>query len=190
VSTLGRATFYVLTAALAAASFQPAQARADSAPVCFDVALGGGATEVCADVYQNSAAPWGATILAVHGFTETARVFEPLANAMFEDDVLRFTVKRVIALDLPGSGNSAPAVGLPNALFGDLTLHDNVSVVIQAIDTLCSQGLGPRVIMGHSMGGHAVQGVQEALLSQGSSLADYGVRRAILIARANSSSEY
>jgi pimeloyl-ACP methyl ester carboxylesterase len=36
--------------------------------------------------------------------------------------------------------------------------------------------------MGHSMGGFAVQGVQEALLAQGSSLSDRGIHRAILLA--------
>jgi pimeloyl-ACP methyl ester carboxylesterase len=120
--------------------------------------------------------------LAIHGFTETARVFEPLTEAMFADNVLRFAVKRVIALDLPGHGDSEPPIGLPNTVFGNLTLHDNVSVVIQAIDALRAKGLGARVIMGHSMGGHAIQGVQEALLTQGSSLAAHGVYRAILLA--------
>lgn len=159
-----------------------APAAAQPGQTCFDVALAGGTSEVCADVYQNPAAPFGATVLAVHGFTETARVFQPLVQAMFADPVLRFAVKRVIALDLPGHGDSEAPIGLPNALFGELTLYDNVSVIIQAIDALRAQGMGARVIMGHSMGGHAIQGVQEALLSQGSSLAAHGVYRAILLA--------
>jgi pimeloyl-ACP methyl ester carboxylesterase len=157
-------------------------ALAQPKQLCFDVALAGGSNEVCADVHQNPRAPLGVTILAIHGFTETAKVFEPLANAIFADRLLRFTVKRVIALDLPGHGMSEAPVGLPNALFGELTLHDNVSVVIQAIDTLRARGVGPRVIMGHSMGGLAIQGAQEALLGAGSSLAAHGVQRAVLIA--------
>jgi pimeloyl-ACP methyl ester carboxylesterase len=171
-------------ATIAALSFSAPAERAAAQPsqTCFPVALAGDSTEVCADVYQNSAAPFGATILAIHGFTETARVFEPLAEALFADNVLKFAVKRVIALDLPGHGDSEAPIGLPNALFGNLTLHDNVSVIIQAIDALRAQGIGPRVIMGHSMGGHAVAGVQEALLAQGSSLAAHGVYRAILLA--------
>jgi hypothetical protein len=53
--------------------------------------------------------------------------------------------------------------------------------VIQAIDKLRTANLGAQVIMGHSMGGLAVQGTQEALLAQGSSLAKHGVFGAILI---------
>lgn len=176
--------FSILIVASAALGLSVNAGRAAAQPneTCFPVALAGGSTQVCADVYQNSAAPFGSTILAIHGFTETARVFEPLAEALFADNVLKFAVKRVIALDLPGHGDSEAPIGLPNALFGNLTLHDNVSVVIQAIDALRAQGIGPRVIMGHSMGGHAVQGVQEALLATGSSLAAHGVYRAILLA--------
>lgn len=158
-----------------------AQASAQS-EVCFDVALRGGTSEVCADVHSNWRAPFGATVLAVHGFTETAATFGPLAQAIFGDPVLRFVVKRVIAIDLPGHGDSEAPIGLPAGKFGELTLQDNVSVVIQAIDTLRSRGMGARVLMGHSMGGLTVAGVQEALLAAGSSLAQHGVTRAILLA--------
>lgn len=172
----------VATVAVLSVSASPAQVAAQPSQTCFAVSLAGGSSQVCADVYQNPAAPFGATILAIHGFTETARVFEPLARALFADSSLKFSVKSVIALDLPGHGDSEAPIGLPDALFGELTLHDNVSVVIQAIDALRRKGIGPRVIMGHSMGGHAIQGVQEALLKQGSSLAAHGVYRAILLA--------
>lgn len=155
---------------------------AQSSETCFDVALRGGSTEICAEIYQNRAAPLGVTVLAVHGLTETAHTFQPLAQALFADPSLRFVVKRVIAIDLPGHGASEAPVGLPGGLFGQLTLQDNVSVVIQSIDALRARGLGARVIMGHSMGGHAIQGVQEALIQQGSSLAAHGVYGAILLA--------
>jgi pimeloyl-ACP methyl ester carboxylesterase len=172
----------LLFAALAVALFATSNVAAQPKQFCFDADLAGGSSEVCADVHQNPRAPLGVTILAIHGFTETAKVFEPLAHAIFEDRLLRFTVKRVIALDLPGRGGSEAPLGLPNALFGNLTLQDNVSVVTQAIHALRARGAGPRVIMGHSMGGLAIQGVQEALLTSGSSLAALGVQRAILIA--------
>ena len=158
---------------------------AQPAEVCFDVDLRGGTTEVCADVHNNPAAlPWGTTILAVHGFTETAATWQPLAEAMFADRFLRYAVKRVIALDLPGHGDSALPVGLPGGLFGELTVDDNVAVIIQALDQLRAQGLGARAVVGHSMGGLAIQAVQESLLAEGSSLASLGVYRAVLLAPA------
>jgi pimeloyl-ACP methyl ester carboxylesterase len=172
----------LLVGALAFALLSQSGALAQPKPFCFDADLAGGSSEVCADVHQNPRAPLGVTILAIHGFTETAKAFEPLAQAIFADPLLRFTVKRVVALDLPGRGGSEAPIGLPNARFGELTLHDNVSVVIQTIEALRGAGLGARVIMGHSMGGLAIQGVQEALLTSGSSLAALGVQRAILIA--------
>jgi pimeloyl-ACP methyl ester carboxylesterase len=174
-------SFLAVFAAFSVAT-SAAHAAAQSSEVCFGVALRGGTSQVCADVHQNPAAPLGVTVLAVHGLTETAKTFEPLADALFADRALRFVVKRVIAIDLPGHGDSEAPIGLPGGLFGTLTLQDNVSVIIQAIDKLRARGLGARVIMGHSMGGHAIQGAQEALLSQGSSLAAHGVTRAILLA--------
>ena len=168
--------------ALGAVCAAAVPAVAQSSEVCFDVELRGGTSEICADVHSNPAAPLGVTILAIHGFTETAATFKPLAQALFTDRLMRFVVKRVIAIDLPGHGDSEAPIGLPAGLFGTLTLQDNVSVVIQSIDTLRAKGLGARVILGHSMGGLAVQGTQEALLTQGSSLAAKGVLRAILLA--------
>jgi pimeloyl-ACP methyl ester carboxylesterase len=173
----------LFSAVLAAAVLSTSLAAAQSSQVCFDVSLRGGASEVCASVSTNPAAlPVGATILAVHGFTETAATWEPLTAAMFADPLLRRIVKRVVAIDLPGHGASEAPTGLPGGLFGDLTINDNVSVVIQSIDILRARGLGARVIMGHSMGGLAIQGVQEALLTANSSLAAHGVFGAILIA--------
>lgn len=75
-------------------------AHAQLSEVCFDVALRGGSSEICADVHHNAAAPLGVTVLAVHGFTETAKTFKPLADALFTDRLMRFVVKRVIAIDL------------------------------------------------------------------------------------------
>jgi pimeloyl-ACP methyl ester carboxylesterase len=150
--------------------------------VQFDVAVTGGTASVSATVHENpDCGPLGATVLAVHGFTETAKTWEPLIDALFSHSATKHRVKRVIALDLPGHGNS-PIPTLASGLFGNLTIYDNVSVVIQAIDILRAQGLGPRVIMGHSMGGLAIQSAQEQLLLGGSSLAKHGVFRAILLA--------
>jgi pimeloyl-ACP methyl ester carboxylesterase len=135
-----------------------------------------------AKVYSNPANRGVTTILAVHGLTETASTFGPLASKIFADNVLGYAVKRVIAIDLVGHGDSSNPVPTSGLRFGDMTINDNVSVVIQSIDALRAQQLGPQVILGHSMGGLAIQGVQEALLAQGSSLAKHGVLGAILMA--------
>jgi pimeloyl-ACP methyl ester carboxylesterase len=148
----------------------------------FNVAVTGGTAPVSATVYENAQAlPVGATVLAVHGFTETAASWKPLIQALFTHPATKLRVKRVIALDLPGHGNS-PIPVLASGLFGNLTIYDNVGVLIQAIDTLRAQGLGPRVLLGHSMGGLEIQAAQEQLLASGSSLAQHGVLRAILLA--------
>lgn len=150
--------------------------------VQFNAAVTGGTAPVGATVYENAnAKSWGATVLAVHGFTETAACWQPLAEALFSNPATKLLIKRVIALDLPGHGNS-PIPMLESNLFGNLTIYDNVSVIIQAIDFLRAQGLGPHVIMGHSMGGLEIQSAQEQLLASGSSLAQHGVYSAILLA--------
>jgi pimeloyl-ACP methyl ester carboxylesterase len=174
---------------MAVSALSASLAAAQTTEVCFDVSLRGGVSEICADVHTNTAAPAaGSTILAVHGFTETAETWVPLKDALFADSKLKKVVRRVIAIDLPGHGDSEAPVGLPGGKFGDLTINENVSIVIQAIDILRAQGLGSRVLMGHSMGGLAVQGAQEALLAGGSSLAQHGVFRAILVAPVPTSS--
>jgi len=161
-----------------------ATAQTTTGEVCFNVDLRGGKTKICVDVHVNSAAPErGRTILAVHGLTETAAAWEPLTRAIFADRQLRADVRRVIAIDLPGHGDSPRPVGLPGGvLFGDLTIDDNISVVIQSIQTLRELGLGSDVILGHSMGGLEIQGAQGRLLGQRSSLARLGIRHAILLA--------
>lgn len=148
----------------------------------FNVAVTGGTAPVSVTVYENPQAPaWAATVLAVHGFTETAAMWEPLKSALFAHAKTKYAVKRLIALDMPGHGKS-PIPTLAAGLFGNLTIYDNVGVLVQAIDILRAQGLGARVVMGHSMGGLAIQAAQEQLLATGSSLAQHGVYKAILLA--------
>lgn len=170
------------TCLLAIGAASPAAAA--TGEVCFDVDLRGGKTKICADVHVNPRAPRvGTTILTVHGLTETAAAWGPLTQAIFADRQLRNRVRRVIAIDLPGHGDSPRPAGLPGGvLFGDLTIDDNVSVLIQSIRTLRELGLESRAIIGHSMGGLEIQGAQGALLKQGSSLAKLGIRRALLLA--------
>lgn len=151
----------------------------------FDVPIRGtGSVSIHANVYENPHAGYFArTVIAVHGFTETANVWAPLADAIFEEAPRGKRVKRIISIDLPGHGESGFPENTPDGSnFGALVIEDYIGVVIASIDTLAAQGLGPQAIYGHSMGGLIVQGVQQTLLDQGSSLADHGVHRAVLIA--------
>jgi pimeloyl-ACP methyl ester carboxylesterase len=164
-------------------------ARADS-DVYFDVSVRGtGSAELHAHVFTNPSASGGSTILAVHGLTETGYDWGPLASAFYAEGTLNTRVKQIVAIDFVGHGGSSDPSGLPGgAKFGDLTINDNISVLLQAIDILKARGLGARVIMGHSMGGLAIQGAQEALLAQNSSLFAHGIVGAILIAPVPTSS--
>ena len=160
-----------------------ASAASAQQDIAFPAGVTGGSTTISMTVYENAnASPLAATVLAVHGFTETAKSWVPLKDALFSYPQTKQRVKRFIALDLTGHGKSPIPDLSPNNLFGNLTIYDNVGVIIQAIDYLRSQGMGPRVVMGHSMGGLELQSAQETLLSQGSSLAKHGVLRAILMA--------
>jgi pimeloyl-ACP methyl ester carboxylesterase len=172
----------VLVLVLVLASGLLANAVSAQQTISFDAAVSGGIAPVSVTVYENpSASSRGANVLAVHGFTETAAMWEPLANELFSRPGTDRVIRRVIALDLPGHGQS-PIPTLAAGLFGNLSIYDNVGVVIQTIDFLRTQGLGARVIMGHSMGGLAIQSAQEQLLAGGSSLAKHGVYGAILLA--------
>lgn len=124
----------------------------------------------------------GATVLAVHGLSETGATYGPLANAIFQDRGLRRRIRRVIAIDQPGHGESGVPDAATGLRFGDLAIEDYVGVVIDSIRALRSQRMAPSVLIGHSMGGLEVQVVQDTLLAQGTSLARLGVRRAILLA--------
>jgi pimeloyl-ACP methyl ester carboxylesterase len=66
--------------------------------------------------------------------------------------------------------------------FGQLTIDDNVSVILQTLEALRARQLAPHVIVAHSMGGLAVQALQQKLLDRGSSLAALGVRQVLLLA--------
>lgn len=150
----------------------------------FDVVLRGtGSATIHAGVYNNPRNKGDSIVLAVHGMTETATVYEPLANAIYSDGYLKNNINKIVAIDLVAHGLSGAPTGLPDpTTFGDLLIEDNVSVIIQAIGYLNAIGIGPDAIMGHSMGGITVQAIQEALLAQGSSLSALGVTKAALIA--------
>jgi pimeloyl-ACP methyl ester carboxylesterase len=115
--------------------------------------------------------------------SENGFIYAPLAQAIFADAKLGHTVKNVIGIDPPGHGDSGFPTNLPGGLrFGDLVVEDDVGVVLQAIDVLRQQGLGPKVLVAHSMGGLEAQVAQQFLLAQGSSLAAHGVVGVALLA--------
>jgi pimeloyl-ACP methyl ester carboxylesterase len=188
--TLKRAVWAVVVIGLAACAQQPAREVDGTGQELrhggfdFEVTLRAtGSASIHATVYRNTRCLFGETILAVPGFAETANMFEPLAAALFADRAFRHRVARVVAIDLVGRGQSGFPVDLPGgARFGDLTIDDNVDVVLQAIEALRARRIPPRTLIGHSMGGLAVASTQQALLDQGSSLAQHGVRRALLLA--------
>jgi pimeloyl-ACP methyl ester carboxylesterase len=160
------------------------QSAAATRDVTFQVKLRKtGSATIHASVYSNPRSFSRTTVLAVHGLSETGFTFEPLAKAMFADRFLGAAVRRVVAIDMPGHGDSTFPAGLPNeARFGDLMIEDNVDVVLQSIDALRQKGLGASVLMGHSMGGLEVQASQEALLAGGSSLRAHGISAVVLLA--------
>ena len=152
--------------------------------VTFDVTVRKvGTVTLHASVYVNDKARGQTNVLAVHGLAETGFTFQPLAQAIFADRWAGRSVRRIVAIDLPGHGDSTYPTGLPSGVhFGDLTIEDNVDVLLQSIEALRAKRLAPRVIIGHSMGGLEVQAAQQALLSQGSSLSARGITGAILLA--------
>ena len=160
-----------------------ASADVETSEICFPVALRDGSASVCVTVFENTKA-WvsGANILAVHGMTGTAANWKPLAEEMITTPVWGKTIKRVMAIDLPGHGKSPIPQSLAGGPFGKLIIDDNMSVILQTILALQEIDMAPRAIMGHSMGGLAIQGLQEALLNSDLSLAMLGVFRTVLFA--------
>lgn len=179
-----RHAYLAFAVVFGSAAFTASSARADApSDLFFDVAIRGtGTANIHANVFENPRRRGLVTILAIHGLVEVGSMYEPFANAVFADPVLGRSVRRIVAIDLPGHGKSG-APTLPSPLkFGDLLIEDNVAVVIQAIDALRARHLGAQILLGHSMGGLAVQAAQESLLASGSSLARHGITAAILIA--------
>ena len=153
--------------------------------VSFDVTLlGSGSATIHATVYENAASPpGGMNVLAVHGWCGTSLGWKPLAKAILGDGGLRHAIKRIVAIDQVGHGDSSFPADLPNgAKFGHLQIGDNANVLVQSIDALRKLGLSPRMLLAHDLGGLEVQAAQQTLLASGSSLAAHGVTGAVLLA--------
>jgi pimeloyl-ACP methyl ester carboxylesterase len=161
-----------------------AESAIASGALSFPVTVRGtGAATIAAHVFENPAHRGVVTVLAVHGLSETGFIFGPLAQTIFADHALGLTVRRIIAIDLPGHGDSSDPTNLPEGVnFGDLTIEDETSVVVQSIDALRKLGVPASAIVAHSMGGLEVQLAQQELLDEGSSLAAHGIFGAALLA--------
>jgi len=177
-------TFDPAAAEVTAEGAAAQEAGARVSELDFEIPLRGtGKAQIHARIYGNPRRGGYETVLAVHGLSETGATFEPLANAIFADPTLKRRIRRVIAIDLVGRGESGFPQGLPNeAKFGDLTIEDNGATVLESIEVLRRRFLAPQTLIGHSMGGLAVQAAQEALLAKGSSLSARGVYSAVLLA--------
>ena len=161
----------------------PAMAAAQGDVIVLeDVAVRAGVTtDVAVTVFEPEGPPCeGRTVLAVPGFAHTAATFEPLAEAMFDASPSGQYACRVLAVDLPGHGESALPEGLT---FGDLTLQDYAATLVSVLDRLADEPGGPDTVLAHSQGALVVQLAQQQLVDAGSSLREaFKVRNAVLLA--------
>ena len=149
-----------------------------------DVPLRPGVTaDIHVEIYENRKVPCKAnTVLAIHGANSTALSLESFALELTQRPVGGRPVCRVVAVDLPGHGQSPPPDG---AFFGELTLDDYASAVIGVLERLPAEGIRPHTIVGHSMGGMVIQLTQQALLDEGSSLKEaFEIGHAVLLSPA------
>lgn len=153
----------------------------DESHLTLEVPLRGKGKQPIHAMMWSGGAESGATVLAVHGLSESAAVYGPLAKAMIKSATWQKRVRRLIAIDMPGHGKSDfPSVeGGPT--FGELAIEDYVGIVIDAVRALRERDLGPSVAIGHSMGGLELQAAQEQLLASNSSFAALGVKRVVLL---------
>jgi len=124
----------------------------------------------------------GETVFAVTGWGHSAATWDQYAEALFTDPHTRAEISQVVAVDLPGHGQSSLPTGIP---FGELLLDDYVAAIVATLDGIEGVGIYPSEIVGHSQGGLLIQMLQEQLVQGGSSLfEEYGISRAVLLAAA------
>jgi pimeloyl-ACP methyl ester carboxylesterase len=177
---LGLAVFLVLVLVFLA---QAAHAGAGDYDLFLDeVELRPGVTsDIHVKVFVNDQQPWfGKTVFAIPGWLHTAQTWDQYAEALFTHPFRGVRTSRLVAIDLPGHGQST----LPtNFLFGQLLLDDYVTAILATLDGLRDQGIRPQQITGHSLGGLLTQMLQQRLVDSGSSLfREYGIVKALLLA--------
>lgn len=159
----------------------PASARADSERILNIGLRPGVASEVHVQLRENSRYRGhcvGPTLAFVHGLAHSAATWNPLVDEIFAAGPRGLACKALL-IDLPGHGASPAPSGIS---YGELLLDDYVTAVLGALDGLRSQGLRPSALIGHSMGGLVIEGVQARLLASGSSLSrSLGIKLAVLM---------
>lgn len=155
------------------------KAQAPVFRVNFTVQIKPGVTvDMGANVVVNPNKPKkGSTILILNGTGQNSNTFIPLSQQLFTDSTTSKLVARTILLNYPGHGNSSFPQG---AKFGDLTLSDYVTSLIESLKNLNAIGMAPDVIMGHSLGSEMLHLAQQRLISQGTNFRKaFGVKTAI-----------
>lgn len=110
---------------------------------------------------------------AIHGGVFAAASWRPYAEALGHKGC-------VLSADMPVRGNSGEPEG---GLFGELDLSSYENAYVEILDRLHEEGVRPRTILGHSMGGTLLMMLQQRLVDEGSSLQDrWGIDEAVLVA--------
>ncbi len=140
-------------------------------------------TDIHVKVFVNDQPPYprfGKTVFAINGWCHSAETWDQYVEALFVHPFKGPTTSRVVAIDLPGHGQSTLPTGIS---FGELLLDDYVTAIVATLDRLQDDGIYSSEIIGHSQGGLLIQMLQERLVQSGSSLFhEYGISRAVLLA--------
>jgi pimeloyl-ACP methyl ester carboxylesterase len=172
----------VLVAQAAHGKGPPSPAAEDYDLFIDDVELRTGVTsDIHVKVFVNDEQPrFGKTVFAIPGWNCTAQIWDQYAEALFTHPFRGVRTSRLIAIDLPGHGESTRPTEI---WFGELLLDDYVTAILATLDGLRGCGICPQEIIGFSQGGLLVQMVQQRLVDSGSSLfEEYGIFRAVLLA--------
>ncbi len=141
----------------------------------------GATADLHAIVFVNEPHPCSGNVaLAIHGMFHTAATWEPLVDALFEDNPAGRKMCEVVALNMPGRGGTV-VHGMP--WFGAVTLDDYVTATLGALDSLKALNIRRDTLFGHSLGGLMAQLMQQRLIDQGTDLRTaYGVKDVVLLA--------
>ena len=122
----------------------------------------------------------GSTILVLNGIGQTANTFVPFAESVFADKTAGKKVARFVLLNYPGHGNSSLPIG---AKFGDLSLGDYVTSLIESLKVLDAIDIKPDFALGHSLGAEMLHIAQDRLINEGTSLRKaFGIKGAFFVA--------
>lgn len=125
----------------------------------------------------------GATILALPGLVHTGNTFRPWAQHILASSAFQGRVARIVLLNLPAHDGSSTPFPDSRMTFGDLTLDDYATLVLDVLAKMKQTEIGADLIVGHSMGGMLMQMAQQRLLDEGRSLHEaFGISSVLLLA--------